>query len=387
MEILCISHAYPPAVGGKERQSYELVRGLSRRITVHTLIHGSLTGKWLFFLSLKKKVRRILAEHPGISLIHLNDGLMAMFALPLREMTDIPIIVTIHGPELLFPIGWFRDRVVPRFREFDGVIAVSHAVEKLCIERGFDPARITVVPNGVDTALGSVAPVEGYRSIIGRRLGIDLSHKKLLVMLGRPVPRKGFLWFLREVLPALASDVVCLHVGPSSPLLGFSNFLLRILPSAISRRIQLLLGLPIDEPALRREIARPEMTGRAYRLGGLPFKDLVQTLLCADLLVMPNLPVEHDMEGFALPVLEAGICGLPVAAAALDGIPDVVQEERNGILLSPGDAAAWARRLNDLLADPERLVAMGRNGKEFTSAHCSWERTVDDYEKIFRKFT
>lgn len=386
MEVLFITHKYPPSVGGMQKQSFELIRGMSRRVKVHTLIHGGDAGKWKFFLTLKRRVRKILAENPGISIIHLNDGLMGFFSLPLRQITDLPVVVTLHGLDVVMPAGWFQKRIIPRFAAYDGVIAVSTATAKACTDRGFDPAKVTVVPNGVDTTLGDLPAVPNYRAVIGRRLGVDLSHKKLLVMLGRPVPRKGFNWFVREVLPCLDPEVVCLHIGPSSATMGFKNFLLRLLPFDLGRQLALIFGMPTDEPALRRELARPEMAGRAYRLGGLPFKDLIQTLLCADLYVMPNIKVDGDMEGFGLAALEAAICGLPVAAAEIDGITDAVQDGKNGVLLPAGDADAWTRRITELLADPVRLKETGRTGKEFTTANYSWEKMVDGYEAVFRKF-
>lgn len=386
MEILCITHKYPPSVGGMQKQSFELIRGLSRRMTVHTLIHSGDSGKALFFLTLKKKVLRMLREHPGISLIHLNDGLMAFFALPLRSVTDLPIVATLHGLDVVMPAGWYQRRVLPRFAAYDGIIAVSSATAQACRQRGFDPAKITVVPNGVDTALGDIPAEPNYRAVIGRRLGLDLTHRKIVLMLGRPVPRKGFIWFLREVLPKLGPDVLCLHIGPSAAAMGLKNFLLRLLPFNWGRQLALIFGMPTDEPALRHELALPELAGRAFRLGGLPFKDLVQTLKCGDLYVMPNVRLAGDMEGFGLAALEAAICGLPVVASEVDGIVDAVQEGKNGFLLPPEEPELWARRITGLLADPAGLRAAGEAAREFTKEHYSWDRMVDGYEAVFKRF-
>jgi starch synthase len=57
-------------------------------------------------------------------------------------------------------------------------------------------------------------------------------------------------------------------------------------------------------------------------------------------------------EPLGLVVLEAMACGVPVVATAVGGIPEIVQHDRNGLLVEPGDAAALARTLSLVLGDP-----------------------------------
>ncbi|HNT27637.1 MAG TPA: glycosyltransferase family 4 protein, partial [bacterium] len=93
-----------------------------------------------------------------------------------------------------------------------------------------------------------------------------------------------------------------------------------------------------------------------------------------------------DMEGFGLAALEAAICGLPVVASEIDGIVDAVQEGKNGFLLPPEEPELWAHRITGLLADPAGLRAAGEAAREFTKEHYSWERMVDGYEAVFKRF-
>ncbi len=385
MKVLFITHKYPPSVGGMQKQSFELIRGMSGRVEVLTLIHAEDRGKWRFFWSLTEKVRRIVAEHPDLALIHLNDGLMGVFALRLRPIVSVPIVVTLHGLDVVMPAGWYQQRLLPKIASYDHVIAVSSATAQACIARGFDPAKVSVVPNGIDTAFGDLPPDPHYRTALGERLGVDLSRKRIIVMVGRPVPRKGFSWFVREVMPHLSPDVVCLHIGPLSGFSRLRRLLLRLLPFGIGTHLSLILGMPLDEPDLCAVARSPQVAGRVHLLGRLPIAEVVQTLKCADLFVMPNLPVDGDMEGFGLVALEASLCGTPVVVAAVDGITDAIQEGKNGILLPPGDAAVWAQRITDLLADPAALRALGEQGKVFSREHYSWRKMVDGYAEVFRK--
>jgi len=368
-----------------QKQSFELIRGMTGRMETLTLIHAGDHGKLWFFHRLKREVKTILAQHPDLSLIHLNDGLMAVFALPLKKITAVPIVVTLHGLDVVMPAPWYQKHILPRIAHYDHFITVSRATAHACIERGFDPAKVSIVPNGIDTAFGDLPADPDYRTTLGRRTGIDLTDKKIIVMLGRPVLRKGFSWFIREVMPHLPPDVVCLHIGPLARHMWLRLTLLRAIPFDIGTHLALIWGMPIDEPNLRRAAAHPTVADRVRLLGACPVGDLVQILKCADLFVMPNLSVPGDMEGFGLVALEASLCGLPVVAAAVDGIPDAIQEGKNGILLPPGDPVVWVRRITELLADRSALKALGTQGKEFSRATYGWSRMVEEYETIFRR--
>jgi len=97
MEILFISHKYPPTIGGMEKQSFELIRHAAQNHKVHKLVHdGQVESKVSFFRKIKLRVKRILKLHPQIDVIHLNDGLMGLFLLWLKTYTDISVVVTFH---------------------------------------------------------------------------------------------------------------------------------------------------------------------------------------------------------------------------------------------------------------------------------------------------
>ncbi|MDR1601380.1 MAG: glycosyltransferase [Tannerella sp.] len=72
-----------------------------------------------------------------------------------------------------------------------------------------------------------------------------------------------------------------------------------------------------------------------------------------DAFLMPNIPVEGDMEGFGLVCLEASACGTLVFAADIDGIPDAVRNGKNGFLLPP--ACRIRREYRPLAANGYRL--------------------------------
>ncbi len=83
----------------------------------------------------------------------------------------------------------------------------------------------------------------------------------------------------------------------------------------------------------------------------------------ADVFVMPAYRKGHDIEGFGIVYLEAGACGLPVIAADSGGVPDVVHNGKNGILVKEKDAASLAEAILQLYKDRSLCGSMGDAGR------------------------
>lgn len=94
------------------------------------------------------------------------------------------------------------------------------------------------------------------------------------------------------------------------------------------------------------------VSDRVFFLGFIP--NVRQYLSAADLFLMPS-----RKEGFPLALLEAGYAGLPVIASRTGGIPEIIEHEKNGLLIGPNDVAALAGTIDELLKDPERPRTLG----------------------------
>ncbi len=99
---------------------------------------------------------------------------------------------------------------------------------------------------------------------------------------------------------------------------------------------------------------------------------LAAELRRADLFVWPAVK-----EAYGLALLEAQACGVPVLAGADGGVTDVVRDGRTGLLVSPGDAAAFARALDGLLADPWRLADLSRGAARFVHGERGLAQAAD----------
>lgn len=386
MEVLFITHKYPPSIGGMEKQSYELINGVAKSHRVHSIVYDNKTSRVKFLLSLKSKVKKILEENPDISVIHLNDGLMAFFAYPIKKITDKPILVTLHGLDIVFPNKLFQKVVIKRFKKLDGVIAVSRATADECLQRGFSREKVFVVRNGVDTSLSKIYEKIGFRSELEKKLGISLNGKKILVSIGRSVRRKGFSWFLSNVMPRLDKSVIYLIIGPPQKHIKKIEFIFKLLPDAFAHELSLLFGLGMDESDIQRALKKKELANRAFYMGKLPFEEMIQVLKASDLFVMPNIKVRGDAEGFGLVALEAAICGVPVLASSLEGITCAVIDGMNGFLAPPENEIAWVEKIDTLLADRISLKKSGDLAQRYTVKNYAWEKMVDGYIEIFENF-
>jgi glycosyltransferase involved in cell wall biosynthesis len=89
-------------------------------------------------------------------------------------------------------------------------------------------------------------------------------------------------------------------------------------------------------------------------------------------------------EGLGVAALEATAAGLPVIASAIGGLPEIVDHQRTGILVEPGDPTAFARALIELAIDGQRRTAMGKDGRRRAVENWSTEmmalRTLALYE-------
>lgn len=386
MEILFISHKYPPTIGGMEKHSFELITTARQQHTVHQLVHtGEEESKFSFFLKLKSRVKQLLKQHPTIDIIHLNDGLMGLFSTWLKSYTDIPVVLTFHGLDLVFPNTLYQNRIKEKFVHFDGLICVSTATANECLKRNFPAEKVFVVPNGVDHDLVNYPyDREQVLARFKKEFGIDLSNKKVITTLGRPVMRKGFSWFLKHVVPGLSDDVMVVMIGPLSPpkqdsLLG------KLVPKSIKDQITLMKGGLNDEAAIRDLLKDKKYNNKVIQTGKLPFDFLLGMLYLSDLFAMPNIKMEGDAEGFGLVALEASLCQTVVLASRLEGITEAIQDQKNGYLLPSANAEIWIKNINDMLAKPAVLKTKGVDFQQFTLKNYGWKKMTAGYIEVFEK--
>jgi glycosyltransferase involved in cell wall biosynthesis len=88
-------------------------------------------------------------------------------------------------------------------------------------------------------------------------------------------------------------------------------------------------------------------------------------------------------EGMPLVIAEAMACGKAVVATNVDGVSEIVQDGRTGVLVKSDDAGAMAQALIKLHTDPVLCGTLASNGKQWARKEFSWEAIADRYLKLF----
>ncbi|WP_293906510.1 MULTISPECIES: glycosyltransferase family 4 protein [unclassified Sphingobacterium] len=370
IEILFVSHKYPPRVGGMEKQSFELINTAALYLKAHTLVYDNKESVFTFFLQLNRRILEKVKENPGIKLIHFNDGLIASLASFHKGYRHLKRVVTIHGLDIVFPFSYFQKKVIPRFNAFDQIIAVSQATAEAAQLRGIDPSKIIIIPNGVDPIQASAQVTE-----------TNSESKPYFITLGRAVKRKGFSWLMKDVIPAIQGDFKLLMVGPFDQEPTWKERFLHLMPAKLYHLMTLFLGYPTDQQAIRKLLkAYPE---KIQHLGKVPFEQLKSLLTNAQAFLMPNIEVAGDMEGFGLVCLEASTAGTIVVASELEGITSAVTHNGNGLLLASKNHNAWVEQLQAILDDPAHYKKLSLQFKQNTLKQYSWDIMARSYCQSF----
>lgn len=231
-----------------------------------------------------------------------------------------------------------------------GVIAVSeHTAEHMISQEGARPNKIHTVLNGIDFDRVRLSSPEAPARL---RREFAPSDGPLLLMVGRLHPEKGYQ-FLFEALTKLKGRLdrpVRLLVAGQGPLEDFYR-----------RMVQSL--------------------GCADAVEFLGFrKDVADLMAASDLVVLPSVA-----EAFGLVLTEALYLGTPVVATRVGGIPEIVTDGIDGVLVPPADSQALADALADLLRDPERRARMAGSGRQKVQARFKFEDMVRAYEAIYKR--
>jgi glycosyltransferase involved in cell wall biosynthesis len=143
-------------------------------------------------------------------------------------------------------------------------------------------------------------------------------------------------------------------------------------------RIHLIM---LGEGSLREQlvayIREHGLERRVHLLGKR--NEVPECLAASDVFVLSS-----NWEGNPLAVMEAMAAGLPVVSTAVGGVPELVESGQQGILVPPGDCAAFTEAMRTLLNDPEKRTAMANAARVRATAAFNVERMAHGYESIYR---
>ena len=92
-------------------------------------------------------------------------------------------------------------------------------------------------------------------------------------------------------------------------------------------------------------------------------------------------------EGFGFAVLEAMSCGLPIVASRVGGIPELITDQRNGLLVDPQIPEIMTNAIIELLTSPEKAKILGQNAQQTTVDKFNLTKMITDHEKLYADLT
>jgi glycosyltransferase involved in cell wall biosynthesis len=298
----------------------------------------------------ERLVRLLKVE--GVDLIHAQLQYATVFGAYAVARTGLPMVVTRHligddeknWREVLR--SWVERALIRRY--VDKLIMVSeaagvHYAKIACL----DPSRIVTIYNGIDPQ--RFAPAEDKYAV---RAALNL-------------PSEGFIVIMVGVMRAGKGQDVLLDA-------------LANLPADTPPALFLLVGDGEERPALEVQTKRLGLANVRFLGQRMDIPDLLRA---ADLFVLPS-----DSEALPTVLLEAGAAGLPCIATRVGGIPEIIHEGENGLLIPPRQPQALAQAMVGLLKEPARLQAMGAKARASVLAKFTLSQqaraTTDLYEKM-----
>jgi glycosyltransferase involved in cell wall biosynthesis len=302
-------------------------------------------------VSLRRAVARRLAKEP-YDVVHAHWVLPNGWAASsVAKRHDPPVVVTLHGTDVAMAE---HHRVLARiarrtFNRVAAVTATSDDLRRRAVDLGADPRNTTTTYIGVDTQVFAPRPASReVRQLLGAREG-DL----LVVAVGRLALVKGF-----EYLIEAASQL---------------------------QRVTVAI---VGDGELRPQLERLAQASQARVLlaGAMPHDRVADVLAAADVVVVPSVVDNRGrVDATTSTALEALASGRPLIATAVGGIPEVVHDGENGLLVPQKDPVALAAAIERLHGDPDLRQRLSVQGREFAVQRLSWDTTIDGLERTFER--
>jgi len=376
MRIHIISNFYPPHRGGIETYVRNLAIGLIRlghevKITAAhpPMKPGRYTQDGVAVRRLRSIGRfygvpmtptmlcRIVSVEAD--LIHANfpnpyNAALAAFASQIKKT---PAVLTWHNDlppvtRLAWAFVKMHDELFSKLYldKYDAIVATSNAYLRGSKILQRQKEKVEIIPNGVDCErFRPGIPAEDLRE------ELKLGRCKTLLFVGalsRWHRYKGLDDLLRAFKILERRDVRLLVVGGGD--------------------------LRPEYEALARSL---NLGGDVIFAGDVPDRILPKYYAASDTLVLPS---KNRDEGFGLTILEANASGIPAIASRTGGIPGILTDYENGILVPPNDPTALAEALRRIIENDELRRELGKKAREIALRH-DWKRVASETERLYCK--
>lgn len=346
------------SIGGTEKHVLDLISGFEAdhelfllappgetrdEFNAHQLTYFSftrldqklLTGLYEFYSQLST-----LLKKNQVDMIHIH-GAPELILLVKPFSRKIPILFTVHGfhgPRKIWDYrfcAWICNRFVKQ------VIAVAHAEKELLLKQGLKPQLIQTIHNGV--------PDPRYLSLKSSQIMPNLADKLKIGAVARLEETKG-IDYLIEAYSQLTEKFPQTHLC--------------------------IVGMGSQERKLQELTKRLNLNGRVTFTG---YKRNVHDYLhLFDIFVIPSLHEAHP-----LVLMEGMGHGKPIIATNVGGIPEVIKNKWNGLLVPAANSSVLREAIEELLNNQELREQMSQNARQTYEERFTVKRMISATEKIY----
>lgn len=295
----------------------------------------------------------IFLRRGRFDVLHAHDLMSSFLGVTAARLAGTSIIISSRRylSDLDWWTGKWRNRIASFFYKWSThVIVNASAIGDLLVTRDGVPLnKIRMIYNGVDA--------EGFMQVGADRTkllpSIDKDRKLIAVVANMNSPIKGH----RTLITAAA-------------VAG------KVFPDVLF----VLIGEGPERARLEQQIRESGLERHFLWLGSR--RDVAELLACCDMFVLPS-----ESEGLPNALLEAMAAGLPVIATSVGGVPEVIEDEENGLLIPPCDPKALSVAICRLLQDDELRGRLARSGQKSVIERFSFPRMVEALDELYHEPT
>ena len=299
-----------------------------------------------------------------VDIVHLHataSPIDLLSALLYAKKKKKPMVLTYHGDVDVIHDGishklaaYFYDKLIDKLLSYANVIISpsEHYIEESRF-LGKYRDKIVVIPNGINIEeFGIPYSKEECR----RKLGL-LTDENIILFVGVIHSYKGSD-VLIKAMPKIIKEVPnakLIFVGKEGEKGGIEVF------EKLSKKL-----------GVEKNIKFAGFVGSSFKKAFY--------YRSADIFALPSIILEI----FGIVNLEAMACSVPIVASKIGGVPDVVKEGENGLLVPPKDSETLADAIIYLLENDDIRERMGKNGRKKVEDY-SWVRIADETEKVYER--
>lgn len=378
LKILMAIAQYYPVIGGAEIQAKRLSENLVKNgfsVSVFTVKKKSTLKSFeeinevkvyrLRFFKIPKfgkyfllrcEFFYLLFKGRNFDIFHCHQGLgFSSIAVLVAKILKKPSIVKISNTGERFDlkvlkktyiIGFILSEIIKRA---DKIIYLSEKMKQELLRNGVKKEKLLKIPNGVDTKEFKIPEKEEkikFKKLLG--IGEDIP----VIIYTGTIQKKKNLKILIKLAEAMKKEGKKYKV--------------------------LIVGDGPERKTMEKEVREKELENFIVFTGRQ--KNVKSFLYASDIFVLPSF-----VEGLSNSLLEAASCGLPCVVSDIPGNREVVEDGRNGFLISPFDWKKFARAIEILIKNKSLMEKMGMESRKIIEERFSIEKVVEKYIQLYKQ--